>query len=428
MRGKIQHKSFYNWAGCTIGGSNHEAAKIARESLQPFVGPSTSSVLGYQGCVKSDAQHAALFNGIASHVHDFDDTHLKTIIHPSGPVCSALLAYAEWKRPVSGRDFIVALVAGIEVECKVGLAVWPNHYDIGWHITGTTGSIGAAAAVGKLMGLDVPAMQHAIGIAATQVVGLRDMFGSHTKSFHPGRAAQCGLLSAILASNGYTSSMQALESKRGWANVVSTSNDLSDQVNSLGKTWEISENAFKPFPCGIVCHPIIDGCIQLHRELKNAGIDVSEVEDIQAKVHPLVLELTGKRQPQDGLQGKFSVYHSGAVGLVYAKAGVAQYADSAVKDALVVNIRDKMQATADSNLRADEAILTVTVKGGRQFEKHIHHAVGSLEVPMTNEQLEEKFKDQAMLVLGDAKVVDRASVACWNLESAQDVAEIASVL
>jgi aconitate decarboxylase len=125
-------RSFYNWAGCAIGGSNHEATQIAQDSLAPFIGPGTSSVIGHQSRVRVDAQHAALFNGIASHVHDFDDTHLKTVIHPSGPVCSALLAYADWKRPVSGTDFIVALVAGIEVECKVGLAVWPNHYDVGW--------------------------------------------------------------------------------------------------------------------------------------------------------------------------------------------------------------------------------------------------------------------------------------------------------
>jgi aconitate decarboxylase len=125
-------RCFYNWAGCTIGGSKHPATIIAYNSLSPFFGNPTSSLLGHQGGLKTDAQHAALINGIASHVHDYDDTHLETIIHPTGPVASALLAYAEWKGGVTGKDFILALVAGVEAECKVGLAVWPKHYDIGW--------------------------------------------------------------------------------------------------------------------------------------------------------------------------------------------------------------------------------------------------------------------------------------------------------
>lgn len=114
-------------------------------------------------------------------------------------------------------------------------------------------------------------MAHAIGIAATQVTGLREMFGSDTKSFHVGRSAQNGLMAAVLASNGYTSSVQALEAKRGWVNVVSVSNDLDAQIASLGQVWETEKNSFKPFPCGIVVHPIIDACIQLHREIKQKG-------------------------------------------------------------------------------------------------------------------------------------------------------------
>lgn len=125
-------RTFYNWVGCALGGSNHLAATITREAVVPFAGPGTSTVLGYRGAVRVDAEKAALINGIASHVHDFDDTHLKTIIHPAGPVCSALLAYAEWKPLVSGKDFILAMVAGIEVACSLGLAVCPEHYDLGW--------------------------------------------------------------------------------------------------------------------------------------------------------------------------------------------------------------------------------------------------------------------------------------------------------
>lgn len=129
-------RSFYNWAGCTVGGSAHPATIIARNALARFSGPATSRLLGSAGGVDVDAMHAALFNGIASHVHDYDDTHLDTIIHPTGPVASALLAFAEsLDRPVSGEEFITALIAGIEAECKVGLAIWPSHYNVGWYVT-----------------------------------------------------------------------------------------------------------------------------------------------------------------------------------------------------------------------------------------------------------------------------------------------------
>jgi aconitate decarboxylase len=267
-------------------------------------------------------------------------------------------------------------------------------------------------------------MQHAIGLASTQVIGLREMFGSHTKSFHPGRAAQSGLVAAVLASNGYTSSLQALEAKRGWANVVSASNNLDVLIDSLGKRWEITKNAFKPFPCGIVVHPVIDGCVQLHQELEARGVSVSEIKCVQAKVHPLVLELTGKKTPQDGLQAKFSVFHGGAVGLVLGKAGPAQYEDDVVLSDSIVVIRDKIEATADQSLAADETHITLILRDGTSIEKYVSHALGSLEVPMTDEQLEEKFSGQCVPLLG-FDGARQASKLCWGLESSSDVGEIA---
>ena len=185
-----------------------------------------------------DVLHAALMNGISSHVLDFDDTHLKTVIHPAGPVASAILALAE-TRPVSGRDFLHALVLGAEVECRIGNAVYPAHYDRGWHITGTTGVFGAAAASGRLLGLSEQQMRWAFGLAATQPVGLREMFGTMTKSFHPGRAAQNGLTAALLAKEGFTSSEVGIEGRTGWAHVLSTSCDYAQITRGLGEHYEI---------------------------------------------------------------------------------------------------------------------------------------------------------------------------------------------
>ena len=428
---KAASRSLYNYIGCTIGGSQHPTVLKVQESLSEYFGKPTSTIYGNSGTLRTDSPHAALLNGIASHVHDYDDTHLSTIIHPTGPIASAVLAYAE-SRSVSGSDLITALTAGIETSCKLGLAVWPSHYDLGWHITSTTGSIGAAVALSKLMNLTESQTVHAIGIAATQVTGLREMFGSDTKAFHVGRAAQNGLLAAQLASKGFTSSEAALEAKRGWANVVLGSTTQTPQFDKycslespegLGRTWEVERNAFKPFPCGIVCHPAIDGAIQLHQQIRAKKARIEDIESVDIMVHPLVIELTSKRTPKDGLEGKFSVFHGAAVGLLYGKASPAEYADAIVTDSSVIAVRDKIQATIDESLRADECLITVTLKNGGVLQTHVEHAVGSLEKPMTDLQLTKKFLDQCSLVLGE-QGAEQASTLAWKIGEARDVGEM----
>ncbi len=161
-------RTLLNWTGCAIGGSRQPAVDRALEALTPFAGTGQASVLGRKE--RLDALNASLINGISSHVLDFDDTHLRTIIHPAGPVASAILALSE-HRPVSGAEFLTALVLGIEVECRIGNAVYPEHYDVGWHITGSVGPFGAAAAVGKLLGLSEQQMTWALGLAAVRAGG-----------------------------------------------------------------------------------------------------------------------------------------------------------------------------------------------------------------------------------------------------------------
>src|SRR5213593_4015768 len=241
-------RTLLNWVACAVGGSHHEALDMALSALAPFSGPAQASVLGRKE--RLDVMHAALANGMSSHVFDFDDTHLRTIIHPAGPVASAILALAEYK-PVSGRDFLYALTVGIETECRIGNSVYPAHYDAGWHITGTAGVFGAVAAAGRILGLTEQQMLWAIGLAAVQPVGLREMFGSMTKSFHPGRAAQNGLTAALLASKNFTSSEQSLEAKYGWANVISPAHNYDYITGKLGQSFEISKNTYKPFACGV---------------------------------------------------------------------------------------------------------------------------------------------------------------------------------
>jgi 2-methylcitrate dehydratase PrpD len=414
-------RAFVNWTGCAIGGSHHETLDLALAALAPFSGPPTASVLGRSE--RLDPLHAALMNGISSHVFDFDDTHLRTVIHPAGPVASALLAFAEY-RPVSGLDFVNAFVLGVEVECRIGNAVFPEHYDVGWHITGTTGVFGAAAAIGRVLGLDERRMSWALGLAATQPVGLREMFGTMTKSFHPGRAAQNGLTAALLAERGFTSSEHALEAKRGWANVLSVARNYDFITQGLGERYELLVDTYKPFACGIVIHPTIDGCIQL----RNAeGLTAERIRSVKLRVHPLVLELTGKVVPKTGLEGKFSVYHAAAVALLEGAGGEPQFSDRAVNDPAVVALRERVSAEIDPGIAADEAYVTIALSDGRILEMHVEHAIGSLARPMTDAGLDAKFRDLADPILG-AEQAQRVLALCWDigqLESAALVAQAA---
>jgi len=411
-------RTLLNWVGCAVGGSRHETVDIAISALAPFSGPAEASILGRKE--RLDILHSALINGISSHVLDFDDTHSHNIIHPAGPVISAILALSE-HRAVSGNDFVNALVLGVDVECRIGNSVYPKHYDAGWHITGTAGVFGAAAASGKLLGLSEQQMLWALGLAATQPVGLQEMFGSMTKSFHPGRAAQNGLTAALLASKNFTSSEQSLEAKYGWANVVSTAHNYDDITQKLGEAFEISKNTYKPFACGVVMHPTIDGCIQLRNENQLAADIIDRVE---LKVHPLVMQLTSKKSPQTGLEGKFSIYHAASAALVEGAGGIDQFSDRAVRDRGIASLRDRVSTVMDSALHEDQVRIVLTTKDGRRLEKFVEHAVGSLDHPMTDKDLESKFTGLTGRVLS-AERQHKLMDLCWNIAALSEASAIA---
>jgi 2-methylcitrate dehydratase PrpD len=413
-------RTLLNWVGVAIGGSRHQTVDIAVSALQPFSGPAQASLFGRRE--RFDIMNAAFINGVSSHIFDYDDTHLKTIIHPAGPVASAILALSEMQ-PVSGKEFLNALVLGVETECRIGNAVYPNHYDVGWHITGTAGVFGSAAAVGKLLKLNEQQMVWALGLAASQPVGLRESFGSMNKSFNPGRAASSGIFAAMLASKNFTSSDGMIEAKRGWANTISTKQDYNEITGDLGKRYEAALNTYKPFACGIVMHPAIDAAIQLRNENK---LTADQIERVELKVHPLVLELTGKKTPREGLEGKFSIYHAVAVAIIEGGGGEKQFSDRAVADPTIVALRGKVIPTITPGIDPAQVDMTIVLKDGRTLNRRIEHAIGSVEMPMTDKQLETKFADLADGII-PAGSIRRVMDACWNVEMLPNAAEIAKM-
>jgi len=410
-------RAIVNYVGCAVGGSRDEAVDLAIRAFRPFSGPATAAVLGR--AERLDPLHASLMNGISSHVYDFDDTTPKNYMHPTSPVASALFAYAS-ANPVSGHDFMQAFITGFEAEMRIGNAVYPAHYDVGWHITGTAGVFGAAVAIGKLLGLTVQQTIWNLGLAATQAAGIREMFGSMAKSFHPGRAAQNGYAGALLAHAGFTAGVHGLEGPRGFAAVQAARYDLSKITAGLDTDWELRANTYKPFPCGIVNHPTIDGAIQLHHAHHPAPDSVAAV---RLRVAPLVLDLCNQTNITKGLQGKFSVYHGAAVGLVRGKAGIREYTDAAVNDPAVKRVRELATATGDPSITEDQAHIEVELANGERLAQFVQQSLGNVQRPLSDSQLEEKFCEQAPAGIGQAEV-ERALRLCWKVDELADVNEL----
>ena len=410
-------RALLNYVGCALGGSPDEAVNIAIRAFAPFFGPPTASIFGRRERV--DPLHASLMNGISSHVYDYDDTTPKNYIHPSSPVASALFAFASANH-VSGRDFVHAFILGFEAESRIGNSVYPAHYDVGWHITGTAGVFGAAIAIGKLIGLSEQQMIWAIGLAATQAAGLREMFGSMAKSLHPGRAAQNGYASALLAQAGFTSGVHGLEGPRGFAAVQAAKYDLSKITAGLGVDFDLRANTYKPYPCGIVNHPAIFGAILIREEHK---LSPQSICAVRLRVAPLVMDLCNQQNITRGLQGKFSVYHGAAVGLVRGKAGIQEYTDEAVNDPEIKRVRESTTAVGDSSVTEDQANIEVELSTGQILSGFVKKSLGNVHLPLTNQQLEEKFRDQAVLALGPEQV-ERVIQLCWRIPELTDANEL----
>jgi 2-methylcitrate dehydratase PrpD len=271
-----------------------------------------------------------------------------------------------------------------------------------------------------LLGLDAAQMMHAVGIAATQAAGHREQFGAMTKSLHSGKAASNGVLSALLASRGYTAADESLEGRRGMFHVMSTRADADELNGGLGERWEIFRNGFKPYSCGVVTHPGIDAVRRLGTV---HGVRPEDVERIELRVHPLVLELTGKTDPRTGLEGKFSIAFATAIALLEGTARQRQFTDEKVRRPVVMALRDRVQATADSDLSHTEAIATAYLKDGRSFYEHVTAATGTPENPISDAELREKFLDLVEPIIGLASGETLAD-AVGRLETLDNVGEL----
>ena len=413
-------RSFFNIVGCTIGGARHDAVDLTDKALAPYAGPPQATLFARGR--KADILHAALINCLASSIYSFDDTHEQAVVHPSGPVAAAVLALAEL-RPISGADLLTAFALGVELECRLckALTVPPAKGSMAWSGTGVTAGFAAAAAVGKLLNLDTERMRRAMGIALSQAAGMRVMHGTMMTSMMPAHGGQTGLRAALLAERGITASPVALEGHYGFLGVFAERADVGALAGGLGERFEALRNTYKPYPCGIVIHPIIDACLQLRRDHK---IDPARVASVAIQASPGAMALCNRRNPKDELQAHVSLHHWTAVALNRGTARIQDMdTETAVRDPALMAFQDKVEATLNSALAADAAVVTVTMSDGGTYTCVIEHGIGSASRPMTNAELEAKFAGMSEPLIGAARTRELIKKT-WAVESLADAGDL----
>jgi 2-methylcitrate dehydratase PrpD len=411
-------RTLINALAVSLSASRHPSSHTLVDWVRSEGAAPRAGVIGSD--LRTSPTLAALINGFLCHLDDYDDTHFPTVLHPSAPVWPAVLAASE-EQQRSGRDTLAAFVVGGEVACRVSMSVHPWHYDQGWHITGTMGVLGAAAGAGHALGLDAAQMRMAFGIAGTQAAGVREVFGSDSKALHPGKAASNGFQAAALARTGFTSAEEILAGRRGvWAVLSPDGHNEEALTAGLGDTWELRNNGLKPYANGVVSHPIQDAVIQLRTEHE---LRPEQVANIEARVHPLVLELMNRPDPQRGLEGKFSFQHCAAAALVDGAGHPAQFTDAKALDATIAAVRARVTATADASLEEDQTEVTIALEDGRQLTTRVEHATGSPTNPLTDAVLEAKYRALAVPVLGEARA-EQLLDAAWHIDGAATIDEL----
>ncbi len=411
--GALRHeakRALLNFIGAALGSARDPMVDTAVAVLAPYSGPAGLTLIGRSE--RPDAMAASFINSVAGNHLEYDDTHLRTVIHPTAPVAPPVLALAE-DREISGAAALHAFILGVEVECRIGNAVSPGHYARGSHITATSGIFGSAAATAKLLGLSAAQIGMALGIAASQSAGLVENLPSAAKSVGVGNAARNGLFAALLAERGYTAAPAALEGRLGWARSRGDTLDLEEIARGLGERWELRSNSYKPYPCGIVFHAVIDACLALRERLRLAAEDIVAVT---VRGDQLLLD-RGDRPVKTERDARISIHHSAAAALARGRAGVAEFGPAAVADPVLGALRAKVRAECDPAMSAGAAAVTLEARDGRIETIRVDHARGSAERPLGDRDLEAKFRDNAAIG-GSASRADERIAGIWAIEEA----------
>jgi 2-methylcitrate dehydratase PrpD len=410
-------RALVNYFAVALAGCSDPDVSKAVVAFQRFSAGDQAHIIGRREA--TDLLNAASLNAMSANVFDFDDTHIPTILHPTAPVAAALFALAE-TQVFSGEELLLAFVLGVEVECRVAMAITPEHYRRGWHITSTCGVFGAAAAVGKLLKLTTRQLVWALGNASAQAGGLVENLGSAAKSLGVGNAARNGLLSALMARDGFSGPEQPLEGERGFLNVTGDQPRYAEITVGLGQRWALHANTYKPFPCGVVLNPVIEACLHLHRTVAD---DIQHITRIELTGHPLLQQRTNRPAIQSGRESQVSAQHAVAVALSTGKAGLAQFSDAAVADPTLRALYPLLHFVDDARYPVESAQVRLFFASRDTETRTVDASLGSLAAPLSDAFLENKLRDLAGF--GGSGCAPQPLIdALWSLEKAVDVSAV----
>lgn len=412
-------RTVLNMLGCALGGAGHPAVEIADRALSPFSGPPQASVFG-RG-MRRDMVLAALLNSLSASVHAYDDTHPPTLVHPGAPVCAAAFAVAE-QRTVSGADFLAACALGIDIACRLSLAICapPARANRSWIQTGVVGGVGAAMAAGRLLGLDSDAMAAAIGIAASQASGLRAVQTSHLMGMMAAHACETGLRAALLAQAGFTGTDHVIEARFGFLDAFAELANPAAITDGLGMHFAGLDTTYKPYPCGVVINPVIDACLELAQRIPPGA----RVAAMHITASSAAVLLADRPDPTSPAHAQLSLQHWAAVALLRGRAGLAEGGAVAIADSAAAGLRAVITVQADESFAEDAARVSVILQDGALRQADVLHAIGSTKRPMSDAQLATKFFDQALDRMDESRC-DRLYSACVSLAAAGDAGSVA---
>ena len=384
--------------------------------------------------VSYPAEFAALSAGVSGHAHDFDDTQLAStpdrvyglLTHPTVPALSAALAVGQ-ETGASGKDLVRAFSIGLEVECKLAEAVNPQHYQRGFHSTGTLGVFASAAAAASLMGLDHEHTRTALSIAGSKSAGLRCNFGTMTKPYHSGAAAQNGVVAAKLASMGYSADPSGLDGPWGFFAVAGGGVDEEYVLGKLGRPWALLDPgvSVKPYPCGSLLHPAMDA---LRGLLIEHDVDPDRIKEVRLGTASNVLNALRYAEPENALQAKFSMQFMLGVLALRRRAGIAEFRDEVVRSPEVRAMMQRVKPYLDEGIEAQgferiRSRVEVELNDGSLLTREASASRGTPEWPMSREDLAEKFTDCAAGVIS-ADAIPAAIATAWGVEGLGSVGEL----
>ena len=413
----VARQCILDWFAVTLPGAAEPAVRILRDELLTDGAAPVASLVGSPH--GSSAMNAALINGTASHALDFDDVNMAILGHPTVALLPGLLALAE-DIGAPPRDVLTAFVAGYEVVCRTGALMSPGHYQHGFHATSTVGSVGAAAACARLLGLDAETSATAYGIAATMASGLKSMFGTMCKPLHAGRAAQNGLQAARLAARGFTSRQDALECAQGLAATQSANFNPDDAMMDAPFDHHIRSNLFKYHASCYLTH----GAIEAARLLRERhAISSNAVQGIAIRVPPVTDRVCNIAEPATGLEAKFSLRLTVAMALSGRDtSGIDTFDDAATGVPELVRLRDMAQIAFDESYPEAKAQITVETADGQRFACEYDAGVADQDLDRQGRKLAQKFNALVEPVLGRRTADLRA--ALFSFGEGETVADI----